>query len=76
MSAEQPWVRALPEEELPSGTRKVVQIGTESVLLVRHEGSVFAMDRHCPHMHGPLEKGTITEDGAILLGDKTVFRFP
>jgi nitrite reductase/ring-hydroxylating ferredoxin subunit len=53
------WVKALPQDELPEGKRRVVKIGERSILLIHHEGQVYAMGSACPHMRLPLKGGQI-----------------
>lgn len=60
------WVRVLSEQELPEGERKVVEVEGKSILLVHYEGELYAINSHCPHMGGPLVKGRISPDGAIV----------
>jgi len=60
------WVKALPQDELPEGERRVVKIGERSILLIHHEGQVYAMESACPHMRLPLKGGKLMEDGAIV----------
>lgn len=44
------WVDVLGEAALPEGAREVVDVEGESVLLVRHQGEVFAVAARCPHI--------------------------
>jgi nitrite reductase/ring-hydroxylating ferredoxin subunit len=60
------WIRVLSEQELPKGERKVVEVEGKSLLLLHHKGDVYAMNSKCPHMGGPLVKGKISPDGAII----------
>ncbi len=60
------WIEILEESHLPEGARKVVQAEGKSVLLIRYRGQVYAVAAKCPHMGASLEKGRITDDGAIV----------
>ena len=60
------WVKVLDQEALPQSARQVVKIGQRSILLINHSGQVYAIDSICPHMRGPLQKGKVTSDGAIV----------
>jgi nitrite reductase/ring-hydroxylating ferredoxin subunit len=60
------WVKALPQDELPEGERHMVKMGERSILLIHHEGQVYAMESACAHMRLPLKGGKLTEDGAIV----------
>ena len=60
------WIRTMREDELPDGERQVVKIGERSILLIHHEGQIYAMASACPHMRLPLKRGNLTGDGAIV----------
>ena len=60
------WTRVLSEDALPPGARQVVKLGKSSILLLHHEDQIYAVERKCPHLGGPLEKGKVTEDGTII----------
>lgn len=59
------WVKALEQEELPEGGRKVVEAGGRSILLIHHEGQIYALASACPHMRLPL-KGAKIENGVLI----------
>lgn len=50
-------------EELPPGTRKLVQIGSRSIVVLNINGELFALSDKCPHKGGSLCKGKLT--GAV-----------
>ncbi len=60
------WNKVLPEKDLPEGSRKVVKVGEQSVLLLRYENKLRAVTNKCPHLSLPLFKGNITEDNTIV----------
>ncbi len=60
------WVAVVPEREIPPGTRHVSAVRDVEILLVNHQGQIYALDNRCPHMEARLEKGEITPDGAIV----------
>jgi nitrite reductase/ring-hydroxylating ferredoxin subunit len=60
------WTKVLSEADLPAGTRQVVKVEQRNILLLNHEGKLYALDNACPHLKLPLKKGKITEDGAIV----------
>ncbi|MFY9716365.1 MAG: Rieske 2Fe-2S domain-containing protein [Thermoplasmata archaeon] len=49
---------------LPEGSPREVLLGSRSVLLVRVEGAVYAIDGVCPHLGGALGEGRL--DGCRL----------
>lgn len=60
------WVKVLSESELSQGDQRVVKVNEDKVLLVNHGGTLCAVQNSCPHMRAPLNKGKITDDGAIV----------
>ena len=60
------WVKVLKRDALSEGKWKVVKAGKRSILLLQESGEIFAVDSICPHMRGPMQKGELTEDGAIV----------
>ena len=47
-------------EELPPGTKKIVQIGKKSIGVFNINGEYFAILNFCPHQHAPLCLGPVT----------------
>ena len=47
--------------ELVEQRTRVVSAGGRVILLVHHEGRVYALDNRCPHMGFPLSRGTVNE---------------
>jgi len=45
--------------DLPAGTKKALQAGTEEILVVHDESGIFALQAKCPHAGGPLEEGAV-----------------
>ncbi len=62
--SENRFIRAAALEEIEAAGLKAVQLEGKVVLLVAHEGEVFAVDNRCPHMGFPLERGTV-KDGVL-----------
>ena len=58
------FVRAACLEELKAKGRLVVRGRHRPLLLVHHDGRVFALDNRCPHMGFPLDRGSV-EDGIL-----------
>jgi nitrite reductase/ring-hydroxylating ferredoxin subunit len=60
------WVKVLAENELPQDARKVVKVEQRAILLLHHNNQIYAVENSCPHLKLPLQKGKITDDGAIV----------
>ena len=60
------WMAALPEGDLPEGARRVVTVGGREMLLINYRGKIYAVGSRCPHLQAKMEKGELTEDGAIV----------
>ncbi len=60
------WIDVLDENRLGEGAREIVHVDGRPVLLVRHQGQVYAVAARCPHMGAPLKNGRLTDDGAII----------
>lgn len=54
----------LASDELAEGTPVVVEVERVPVLLLRHNGTVHAVQEWCPHAGGPLSRGTV--DGGVV----------
>ncbi|PMB50888.1 (2Fe-2S)-binding protein [Fischerella thermalis CCMEE 5201] len=59
------WTKVLAADALSPGAREVVKVGSRKILLVNHEGQLYAVDNACPHLKLSLKKGKIV-DGAIV----------
>jgi nitrite reductase/ring-hydroxylating ferredoxin subunit len=53
------WINVLSQAQIPDGERKVISVGERSVLLVHHEGEIYALESRCPHMRLPLKDARI-----------------
>ncbi|BCL34775.1 Rieske (2Fe-2S) protein [Nostoc sp. MS1] len=60
------WIKVIAQDELPENGRKVVKVEQRNILLLKHNNKVFAIENSCPHLKLPLQKGKITNDGAIV----------
>jgi nitrite reductase/ring-hydroxylating ferredoxin subunit len=52
-------VRVASRSELEDGARVVVQVGGEEIVVLAHDGEVFAYGNVCPHQGGPVGEGMI-----------------
>ena len=53
------WIKVLSQNELADGERQVLSVGERSVLLIHHEGQIYALESRCPHMRLPLKGATV-----------------
>jgi nitrite reductase/ring-hydroxylating ferredoxin subunit len=53
------WIKVLSHSEFADGQRTVVPVGERSILLIHHEGTVYALESRCPHMRLPLKGATV-----------------
>lgn len=60
------WVKGLPVGDLPPGSRQTVTVDEHDVLLINHEGEIYAVGNQCPHMGARLKNGEVTESGTIV----------
>ena len=60
------WTKVLAADALSPDSREVVKVGNRNILLLNHQGRLYAVDNICPHLKLSLKKGKITEDGAIV----------
>jgi nitrite reductase/ring-hydroxylating ferredoxin subunit len=60
------WINLLQADELPEGERRVVEAAATTLLLIRHQGRLYAVASRCPHMGFPLRGGRLTENGDIV----------
>jgi nitrite reductase/ring-hydroxylating ferredoxin subunit len=58
------WKEVLKVEELAAEDRGVVDFEGEQVLIVKADGSLFAVSNRCPHLGCALSKGR--QDGPII----------
>lgn len=53
------WKRVAAESELREGVPVVVEVGADTILLVRIRGAIHAVNHECPHYQEKLEKGVL-----------------
>ena len=59
------WTKVLSVDALAPGARQVVKVGDRKILVLNHEGQMYAVDNACPHLKLSLKKGKIVS-GAIV----------
>ena len=52
-------IEALPLEELPDGSMRLVPAGTHTIGLYHCQGTLHAIEDRCTHDDGPLAEGTL-----------------
>jgi len=60
------WTNVLSLDELAPGTKQVVKLEEQSLLLVNDSGNVHAVGSVCPHLKLPLKKAKVTADGGLV----------
>ncbi|MGB5897092.1 MAG: Rieske 2Fe-2S domain-containing protein, partial [Geitlerinemataceae cyanobacterium] len=60
------WTEVLAQDALPEGSREVVKVQDRPILLIHHQGQLYAVSNTCPHLKLPLKKGKLTDDCAIV----------
>ncbi len=60
------WIKALAAETLAPGTRQIVKLEEQSLLLLNESGNIYAINNICPHLKLPLKKGKVTAEGTIV----------
>lgn len=60
------WTNVLAVNELPVGSRQVVKTGNHNLLLLNHNGQLYAVKNSCPHLKISLKKAKINEDGDLV----------
>ena len=60
------WTKVLTEDALKPGEREVVKVGDRKILVLNHEGELYAVDNACPHLKLSLKKSKITQDCALV----------
>jgi nitrite reductase/ring-hydroxylating ferredoxin subunit len=59
------WTDVAAEPDLEPDQPKRVTAGRVPVVVVKHEGEVYALSATCVHAGGPLDEGEVTSDGCI-----------
>ena len=62
MSGPEQYVSGGSAAALPEGGTRTVHEDRLTIVLVKLNGEIFALDDRCPHQGGPLSKGTMKDD--------------
>jgi nitrite reductase/ring-hydroxylating ferredoxin subunit len=60
------WIKVLSRADLPEGSRQLVEAAGRDILLVHHNGHIYAVASRCPHLGASLARGELTGDNAII----------
>ncbi|MBN1261454.1 MAG: Rieske (2Fe-2S) protein [Anaerolineae bacterium] len=67
------WHDVLASDQLPTGSRVVVSVEGHDVLLLNHEGQIYATALKCPHMGASLKKGKVVADSIVCPLHRSAF---
>lgn len=68
------WEKTVSQETLSEdGARQVVKLGQQKVLLLNHQGQVYAVQNSCPHLKAPMAKGKVMEGKIVCPFHRSVF---
>lgn len=56
------WIDVCPEDELPPGAMRTVEVGDVELMVVNCGGELFAMEDRCSHDDGPLAEGEVDHE--------------
>jgi nitrite reductase/ring-hydroxylating ferredoxin subunit len=59
--AEGDWSDVLAADDLAEDAPRLVEADGTAVMVVRHDGAVYALSDHCSHLGGPLHEGTVRD---------------
>jgi nitrite reductase/ring-hydroxylating ferredoxin subunit/uncharacterized membrane protein len=60
------WQPAIAEADLATNMPTPVTVGVVELLLVRRDGSIFAISDRCSHRGCPLHEGEFSEEGTVV----------
>ena len=55
------WTDVLAESTLADGKPRCVEADGTAVMVVRRDGTLYALSDHCSHLGGPLHEGDVTD---------------
>lgn len=58
------WITVMPADKLAEGSVSKVRLGSQSLLLIRSSGAIYALLDQCPHLGCPMHRGELS--GFIL----------
>ncbi|MEA5535191.1 Rieske (2Fe-2S) protein [Crocosphaera sp. XPORK-15E] len=60
------WTKVIAADALGTDSRQVVKVGNQNLLLLNHQGQLYAVSNTCPHLKLPMKKAKITDECAIV----------
>jgi nitrite reductase/ring-hydroxylating ferredoxin subunit len=60
------WIEVSSVEGLPEGERQVVEVGDKEILVLNHQGTIYALGNVCTHMGARMVKGKVTDEGTLV----------
>ena len=60
------WTKVLAVDSLPVGSRQVVKTDNHNLLLLNHQGQLYALKNSCPHLKISLKKAKLTDEGDLV----------
>ncbi|PZD73356.1 Biphenyl dioxygenase ferredoxin subunit [Acaryochloris thomasi RCC1774] len=68
------WEKAVSQNELAQeGARQVVKISQKKVVLLNHQGEIYAVENSCPHIKAPMSKGKVVDGTIVCPFHRSVF---
>jgi nitrite reductase/ring-hydroxylating ferredoxin subunit/uncharacterized membrane protein len=67
------WTDVLAADALADDEPQCVQADGTAVMVVRHQGTVYALSEHCSHLGGPLHEGEIADCTVTCPWHESVF---
>jgi 3-phenylpropionate/trans-cinnamate dioxygenase ferredoxin subunit len=59
------YIAAIRTDELADGEMKQVELEDHKMLIAKVDGTFYASDAHCPHLHANLTKGAL--EGTVVV---------
>ena len=60
------WIKVLAVDSLPVGSRQVVKTENQNLLLLNHQGQLYALKNSCPHLKISLKRAKLTDEGDLV----------
>jgi nitrite reductase/ring-hydroxylating ferredoxin subunit len=67
------WIKALDADTLGEDGRQVVEVEDHKVLLLKHNGKLYATQHTCPHMGAPLKRSKLEGNSIVCPLHRSTF---